>query len=517
MEWWFIGLLLGGILLGGGIGYSIVRYTVRRKLQEAEERAQSILRNAEKEAETMKKEKLLEVKDEWYRKKQEFDQIMQERSEKLRQYEQKIKDREEKIAQKLELLTTKERQLQAIESALQQRQKEIDARFEEVEQLRQEQIHRLERITGMSREDAKKYLLESLLNEAKAEAALKIKEIRDQAKEEAKRQAQKIVVEAIQRVAADYAIENTVAVVNLPNDEMKGRIIGREGRNIRAFEAATGVDLIIDDTPEAVLISCFDPLRREIAKRALEKLVSDGRIHPTRIEEVVQKAQREVEEEIMQIGKQTLLELDIHNVHREIVRLVGRMRYRFSYGQNLLQHSIEVARLAAIMAAELGLDVRLAKRAGLLHDIGKCVEQEGPHALIGFEIAKRYREHPLVANAIGAHHDEMEMESPIAAIVQAADAISGARPGARREALENYVKRLSALEEIASSFDGVLQSYAIQAGREIRVIVQPEKVDDLTADVIANEIAKKIESTLDYPGQIKVTVVREKRSVAYAK
>ncbi len=517
MEWWIVGLTILGFLLGGGVGYWLVQRSLKMKIKDAEERAKVILRDAEKEGEILKKEKLLEVKAEWDRKKREFDQIMQDRHEKLRAYEKEIKEREDRITRKLELLSNKEKQLQSLEQSLQQQQQQVQQRMEEVEQLREEQLIRLERITGMSREDAKKYLLDSMVEEAKTEAALMIKEIRDQAREEAKKQAQKIVVEAIQRTATDYAIENTVSVVNLPSDEMKGRIIGREGRNIRAFEAATGVDLIIDDTPEAVLISCFDPLRREVARRALERLVSDGRIHPSRIEEVVNKTKKEMEDEIREVGKQALLELGIHNVHREIVRLIGRMKYRYSYGQNLLAHSIEVARLAAIMAAELGLDVRLAKRAGLLHDIGKCVEEEGPHALIGYEIAKRYREHPIVANAIGSHHDEMEMISPIAALVQAADAISGARPGARRESLEHYIKRLTSLEEIASSFEGVVQSYAIQAGREIRVIVEPERIDDLTADTIAHEIAKRIEETMEYPGQIRVTVIREKRSIAYAR
>ena len=357
-----------------------------------------------------------------------------------------------------------------------------------------------------------------MVSEAKAEAAKIIREIREQAKEEAKKEAQKIIVQAIQRTAADHSVETTVTVLHIPNDELKGRIIGREGRNIRAFEQLTGCDIIVDDTPEAVIISGFDPFSREVAMIALERLLADGRFHPARIEEVVEKVKQELEEEMIKVGENTLLELGIHNVHREIVRLVGKMKYRSSYGQNVLQHSIEVAYLAAIMASELGLDSHLAKRAGLFHDIGKVVDkQEGPHALIGYEILNRYGEHPIVVNAVGSHHEDIPMESPIAAIVQAADAISGARPGARRESVEGYVRRLQKLEEIAKSFEGVAKTYAIQAGREVRVIVEPDKVDDNLADQLSRDIAAKIQEEMEYPGQIKVTVIREVRSVAYAK
>ncbi|MFM8178022.1 MAG: ribonuclease Y, partial [Candidatus Kapaibacterium sp.] len=354
---------------------------------------------------------------------------------------------------------------------------------------------------------------------AKAEAAIQIKELRDEAKLTAQKDAQKLVLQAIQRSASDHCVENTVSVVNLASEEMKGRIIGREGRNIRAFEAATGIDLIIDDTPEAVIISGFDPFRREVARVALERLMGDGRIHPTRIEEVVEKARKELEEEIQRVGENTLLELGIHNVHPELVKGIGRMKYRSSYGQNLLSHSIEVAYLGGVMAAELGMDTHLARRACLLHDIGKIVDKsiEGPHALLGMELAKKYKENHIVCNAIGAHHEDIEMESTIAVLVQAADSISGARPGARRESLESYVKRLEKLEEIAMSYNGVQKTYAIQAGREIRVIVEPERVDDLTADTLAHDIAKQIESEMEYPGQIKVTVIRERRSSALAK
>jgi ribonuclease Y len=358
-----------------------------------------------------------------------------------------------------------------------------------------------------------------MINEAKADAAQLVKDVRDEAKLNARKEAQRIVLMAIQRTASDHCVESTVSVVNLQSEEMKGRIIGREGRNIRAFEAATGIDLIIDDTPEAVVISGFDPFRREVARTSLERLMGDGRIHPARIEEVVEKVRKELEEEVVRVGENALMELGIHNIHPEMVRYIGKMKYRSSYGQNLLAHSIEVGFLTGIMANELGLDVNLAKRAGLLHDIGKTIDREleGPHALLGMELVKKFKEHPLVVNAVGAHHDDIEMESPIAVLVQAADSISGARPGARRESLENYIKRLQQLEEIATSFDGVTKTYAIQAGREVRVMIEPDRIDDLRADQLANDIAGRIESEMEYPGQIKVTVVRERRSTAIAK
>jgi ribonuclease Y len=417
------------------------------------------------------------------------------------------------------LLTKKERQIELAENELRQKEANISKKLEEIEKLRAEQIKKLEEISGLSKEDAKKILIDNFINEAKAEAAQYIKQIRDEAKLNVQKEARNIILEAIQRTASDHSIESTVSVVTLESDEMKGRIIGREGRNIRSFESATGVDLIIDDTPEAVVISGFDPFRREVAKIALERLMQDGRIHPARIEEVVEKVRAELEEEIYKVGEQTTLELGIHNLHPDLIRLVGKMKYRSSYGQNLLNHSIEVAYLCGIMASELGLDPQIAKRAGLLHDIGKCVDQntEGPHALIGYELAKKYKEHPAVANAIGAHHEDIDMETPYAVLVQAADSISGARPGARRESLENYIKRLEKLETLAQSFDGVQKTFAIQAGREVRVIVEPDKIDDLTADQLAHDIAKKIEQEMEYPGQIKVTVIREKRSFAFAK
>lgn len=508
-----------GLAAGFSVSYFVSSRIAASKIAEAEQRAQTIKKDAEKEAEALKKERMLEVKEEWHRKKQEHEQQTQARKKKLEAVEKQIKSREENIERKLEIITTKEKQVQSLEKTLKGKQDITEKKLQEAETLLAEQNHRLERISGMSKEDAKKFLLENMINEARNEAATHVKEIRDDAKIQAKKEAQRIIVQAIQRTASDHSVENSVSVVNLASEDMKGRIIGREGRNIRAFEAATGIDVIIDDTPEAVIISGFDPFRREVAKVALERLMGDGRIHPARIEEVVEKTQKELEEEVYRTGENTILELGLHNVHPEILRLIGKMKYRSSYGQNLLHHSIEVAYLTGIMAVELGLDAIQAKRAGLLHDMGKCLDRniEGPHALLGYEIAKKYKEHPIVANAIGAHHDEIEMESPIAALVQAADGISGARPGARRESLENYIKRLEKLESLANSFDGVTKTFAIQAGREIRVIVEPERVDDLLADTIAHDLAAKIENEMEYPGQIRVTVVRERRSVSFAK
>lgn len=508
-----------GLLLGFGISYFITQKAISSKIREAEERATNIIKEAEKESNNLKKEKLLEVKEEWHRRKQEFENEYQQRKSKIQATEKLLKASEEAFDSKLELISKREKQVEALENELKKRDEEIKQKFELVEKLHSEQIKKLEEISGLSQEEAKRILIDNLIEDAKAEAAQYIKQIRDEAKQNAQKEARNMIIEAIQRTASDHSIESTVSVVTLESDEMKGRIIGREGRNIRSFESATGVDLIIDDTPEAVVISGFDPFRREVAKVALERLMADGRIHPARIEEVVEKVRNELEEEIIKVGENTTLELGIHNLHRDLVRLVGKMKYRSSYGQNLLNHSIEVAYLCGIMAAELGLDPQLSKRAGLLHDIGKCVDQntEGPHALIGYELAKKYREHPAVANAIGAHHEDIEMETPYAVLVQAADSISGARPGARRESLENYVKRLEKLETLAQSFVGVQKTFAIQAGREVRVIVEPERIDDIKADQLAHEIAKKIEQEMEYPGQIKVTVIRERRSVALAK
>ncbi len=515
-----------GLISGFLIAYFAGNKIAAAKITEAEERKKLILDEADKESKAIKKEKMLEAKEEWHRRKQEFESESQSKRNKLQAQEKQLKQREEGVANKLELISRKEKTVQVSEKELQTKreqitklEKEIQQRRNDIEQIVQEQTMRLERITGMSRDDAKKYLIENMLNDARSEAAQLVKDIRDEAKTTAQKEAQKMVIQAIQRTASDHSVETTVSVVNLASEEMKGRIIGREGRNIRAFESATGIDLIIDDTPEAVVISGFDPFRREVARVALDRLMSDGRIHPARIEEVVEKTRKELEDELAKIGENAMLELGIHNIHPELVKYIGRMKYRSSYGQNLLAHSIEVGFLCGVMASELGLDVHQAKRAGLLHDIGKCVDKsiEGPHALLGMDLCKKYKEHPLICNAVGAHHDDIEMESAIAVLVQSADSISGARPGARRESVENYIKRLEKLEEIAMSFDGVTKTYAIQAGREIRVLVEPERVDDLLADSLAHNIAGRIENEMEYPGQIRVTVIRERRSSALAK
>jgi ribonuclease Y len=514
-----VGLSLVGLLAGFAIAYFAGRRLAAEKVSEAERQARRILEDAEREAKALKKEKLLELKEEWQRQRQQVEQELATKRNRLQVLERELKSREEALQQKLELVTRKEKQFHELEQQLAQRQQELEQRLAQAQELVQEQIRRLEAIAGIGRDQAKQLLMEQLLDEARNEAAQLIRQIREEARLTAEREARNIIVQAIQRTAADHSVETTVSVVQLPSEEMKGRIIGREGRNIRAFEAATGVDLIIDDTPEAVVISGFDPFRREVARIALERLVADGRIHPARIEEVVEKTRRELEEQLLLIGQEAAAELGIHNLHPALLRYVGKMKYRSSYGQNLLAHSIEVAHLAGIMAAELRLDARLAKRAGLLHDIGKCVDQnsDAPHALLGYELAKKYNEHPIVCNAIGAHHEDIPMESPIAALVQAADAISGARPGARRETLESYVRRLEQLEALAQSFEGVAKTYAMQAGREIRVIVEPERIDDRRAEELARELAARIEAEMQYPGQVKVTVVREVRKTAVAR
>ncbi|MGB9772633.1 MAG: ribonuclease Y [Bacteroidota bacterium] len=500
-------------------GWHLNARSGENRIASAEARAKKILEDAERDVAALKREKLLEVKDEWYRKKQEFDSEVQNKRSKLQAYEKQLLAREENIDRKLDLLNKKEKEVNQLRRIVEEKTKVVNQKQEELNRLIEEENERLERVSGVSRDEAKKMLIENMVSEAKREAAQMIKEIRDRAQEEAQREAQRIIIQAIQRTAADHTVETTVSVLNIQNDEMKGRIIGREGRNIRAFEAATGVDVIVDDTPEAVILSGFDAFRREVARVALERLIADGRIHPARIEEVVEKVRKELEEEIAKVGENTLLELGIHGMHPELVKHIGKMKYRSSYGQNLLQHSIEVAYLTGIMAAELRLDANLAKRAGLLHDIGKTVDRdiEGPHAILGHELAKKYNEHPLVVNAIGSHHEDIPMESPIAALVQAADAISGARPGARRESVEGYVKRLEKLESLAKSFEGVAKTYAIQAGREIRVIVEPDRVDDAFADQLSHDIAARIQQEMEYPGQIKVTVIREVRAVAFAK
>ncbi|GAB1442042.1 ribonuclease Y [Ignavibacteriales bacterium] len=488
-------------------------------IKNAEERVVLILKDAEKEANNLKREKLLEVKDEWYKKKVEFDNDFNSKRQNLQNMEKQLSRREDEIDRKIETVRSRDIEFRRLEQSIGDKQKAIREKEEELVLLEKEQNHRLEKIANLTAEEAKTMLMENMVQDAQMEATKLIKDIYEKAKSEAKKDAQKVVVQAIQRTAADYAVETTVSVLNIQSDEIKGRIIGKEGRNIRAFEAATGVDVIVDDTPEAVILSSFDPFRREVARVSLERLIADGRIQPARIEEVVEKVRIELEDEIYKIGENTVLQLGLHGMHNELVKLIGRMKYRSSYGQNILEHSVEVAYLTGIMASELGLDAMIAKRSGLLHDIGKVMDKEveGPHALIGYELTKKYKENAIVCNAVGAHHDDIEMEHPIAALVQAADSISGARPGARREPIEGYAKRLETLETIAKSFEGVAKTYAIQAGREVRVVVEHERIDDIYADKLAFDIAHKIESDMEYPGQIKVTVIREVRKFAIAK
>jgi len=491
----------------------------KNSLTSAEERAKQVITDAEKEAKNIKREKLLEVKDEWYKKKIEFDNEVNQRKQKLGNLEKQLSTREENTEKKLELVLQKERVNKKVEKEIQELNLVLKKKAEQINKDELELNERLEKISGLTSEEAKNILIQNMVEQAKIDSVQAVKSIYDKAKLDAKKDAQKIIIQSIQRTAADHSIESTVSVVQIQNDEMKGRIIGKEGRNIRAFESCTGVDVIVDDTPEAVLLSSFDQFRREVARVSLEHLIADGRIHPARIEEIVEKTRQELEEEMIRDGENTVLQLGLHNMHQELIKHIGRMRYRSSFGQNLLQHSIEVAYLTGIMATELGMETNLAKRAGLLHDIGKTVDKsiEGPHALIGYDLTKKCKENPIVVNAVGSHHEDIEMEHPIAALVQAADAISGARPGARREPLESYVKRLENLELLAKSFEGVAKTYAIQAGREIRVVVEHEKIDDLVADRLASDIASKIEEDMEYPGQIKVTVIREVRKISYAK
>jgi ribonuclease Y len=501
------------------IGWFVNAKLGQNKISSAEERAKKIITDAERDAAAVQKEKMLEVKDEWYRKKHEFEKEANQKRNKLESYEKQLNGREENIDRKVDLLGKKEKEVQTLQKSNELKSKDLEQKGEQLEHLIAEENVKLERASGMSRDEARKLLMDNLLDSVKTEAAQTLKDIRDKAKEDGKKEAQKIIVQAIQRTAADHAVETTVSVLQIQSDEMKGRIIGREGRNIRAFEAATGVDVIVDDTPEAVILSGFDAFRREVARISLERLIADGRIHPARIEEVVEKVKIELEEEVKRLGENTLLEVGLPGAHMEVVKYIGKMKYRASYGQNLLQHSIEVAYLCGVMAAELGLDVNIAKRAGLLHDIGKTVDRsiEGPHAIVGMELTKKFNEHPIVVNAVGSHHDDIPMEHPISALVQAADSISGARPGARRESVEGYIKRLEKLEEIAKSFKGVSSTFAIQAGREIRVIVEHDKIDDAMADQLAQDIAHKIQQEMEYPGQIKVVVIREVRAVSFAK
>ena len=501
------------------LGWMLNSKVGKKSIASADERAKQIIDDAQKESNNLKREKLLEVKDEWYRKKTEFDNEVQQKRQKLGNLEKQLAVREESTEKKFELILKKEKESRQLERELQEQKKTLELKIAESKKMEDEQNLRLEKISGLTSEEAKKMLIENMVNQAKLDSSVLIKEIVDRAKSDAKKEAQKVIVQAIQRTAADHSVETTVSVVQIQNDEMKGRIIGKEGRNIRSFEAVTGVDVIVDDTPEAVILSSFDQFRREVARVSLERLIADGRIHPARIEEVVEKVRQELEEDMIKEGENTILQLGLHNMHPELIKHIGRMKYRSSYGQNLLSHSIEVAYLTGIMAAELELDISLAKRAGLLHDIGKTVDKniEGPHALIGYELTKKFKEHPIVVNAVGSHHEDIEMEHPIAPLVQAADAISGARPGARREPLEGYVKRLETLEALAKSFEGVAKTYAIQAGREVRVVVEHDKIDDNIADKLAHDIATKIEQEMEYPGQIKVTVIREVRKISFAK
>ncbi|MDZ7317258.1 MAG: ribonuclease Y [candidate division KSB1 bacterium] len=500
-------------------GWLASRYIGQSKVANAEKLAEKIIADAEKEAKALKREKQLEAKDEFLRLKQNLENEIRQRRAELSKLESKLAGREQSLDRRHELLSKKEEELKSLEADLKTRLEKTAKLEAELQEKIAEENEHLEKISGLTNEEAKRILMNNLLEKAKQEAAREIKEIKDQARQAANREAKEIIVQAIQRTAADHSTETTVSVVNLPNDEMKGRIIGREGRNIRSFEQATGVEVIVDDTPEAVVLSGFDPFRREIAKLALERLVADGRIHPARIEEVVKKTTEEMEEKLVEIGEKALFETGVGDAPLEIKKLLGKLKYRTSYGQNNLQHAIEVSFLSGLMAVQLGLDGTLAKRAGLLHDIGKAIDRytEGTHSQIGAELAKKYGEHPIVVNAIAAHHEDVEPISPIAVLVKAADAISGSRPGARREALETYIKRLEALEAIARSFSGVGNAYAIQAGREIRVMVEHDKIDDAMAEQLSSDIAERIQNEMEYPGQIKVTVIREFRAVDYAK
>ncbi|MEL6674399.1 MAG: ribonuclease Y [Bacteroidota bacterium] len=525
-------IILGviGLVVGLLLGYIISRYLLKtansKMIETAKDKVEIIIKEAELKGEEIKQERITRANEKYQQLKNKFEQNakrekekLDNRQNKLRQREQQMEQRDEKIRQDKNEVKREQQSIRSIKENLGKQLEMLERKQEEVETLRQKQVKDLEKIAGLSAEEAKANMVEALKQEAETEASAFIKEIFEDAKLTATKQAKKVVIETIQRTAAEHAIENTVTVFPLENDEIKGRIIGREGRNIRALEMATGIEIVVDDTPEAIILSGFDPVRREVARLSLHKLVTDGRIHPARIEEVVNKTTKKIEEEIIELGERTVIDLGIHGLRPELIRMVGRMKYRSSYGQNLLKHSREVANLCAIMAAELGMDIKKAKRAGLLHDIGKVAEDHSdlPHALLGMELAKKYGEHQDVCNAIGAHHDEIEMTALISPLVQACDAISGSRPGARREIVESYIQRLKDLEQLGLSYPGVMKTYAIQAGRELRVIVESEKVSDDKADQLAFDISQKIMKDMQYPGHIKVTVIREKRAIAYAK
>jgi ribonuclease Y len=504
--------LLAGLIAGGAVVYTVINALVRK-------RRDGLLKEAEAEAEAIKKEKIVQAKEKFLQLKEEHEKEVRERERRVQQAQDKAKQREQQLSRQQQDLANKEKQVERLKADLEQRLQGVERRREELEKLHQKQVSLLENISGLNADQAREQLMQSLRDEARTAAMAHIKDIQEEAKLTAGKEAKRIVLQTIQRVATEHAIENAVSVFNIENDEVKGRIIGREGRNIRTLEEATGVEVIVDDTPGAIILSCFDPVRREIARLALHHLVKDGRIHPGRIEEVVAKTKKHLEEEIVEVGKRTCIDLGIHGLHAELVRMVGRMKYRSSYGQNLLQHSREVANLCAIMASELGLNPKTAKRAGLLHDIGKVPDDqpELPHAILGMKLAEKFGEKPDVCNAIGAHHDEIEMTTLLSPIVQACDAISGARPGARREAVEAYMQRLKDLESLAMSYQGVTKAFAIQAGRELRVMVESEQITDAQSDELSMSIADRIMNEMTYPGQVKITVIREKRSVAVAK
>jgi ribonuclease Y len=511
-----ISIIVGGLILGLIVGFILASSRLNRGAKKEKE---NLIKEAEVKAEALKQEKILQAKEKFLQLKAEHDKSVAEKNNHIHQTENRLKQKDNELSKKIEELNRKDKELEGQKQQAAQQIEVYKHRNDEVEKLHRRQVEMLEKVSGLRAEDAKAQLVESVKAEAKTQAMAYIKDIMDEAKLTANKEAKKIVIQSIQRVATETAIENSVSVFHIEGDEMKGRIIGREGRNIRALEAATGVEIIVDDTPDAITLSCFDSIRREIARLALHQLVSDGRIHPARIEEVVEKTKKMIEEEIIETGKRTCIDLGIHGLHPELIRMIGRMKYRSSYGQNLLQHSREVANLCAIMASEMGLNPKVAKRAGLLHDIGKVPDEEPelPHAILGMKLAEKFKEKPEVCNAIGAHHDEIEMTSLYSPIIQVCDAISGARPGARREIAEQYMKRLKDLEALALSYDGVEKTYAIQAGRELRVIVASEKVTDQKAEELAFNISQKIQTEMTYPGQVKVTVIRETRATSYAK